>query len=328
MHHDQLILKYLSGAISEAEKQRLDAWVRASDENKKAFDDFAAIWNLTKDDGIAKDFETQREWIKFESAFNNDNTRGARVRRFNPLDLGLKVAASIAFLALFSFVLYLTFFNASTTLIETSTTMNRVALPDGSAVWVNQQSRLSYSSNFNKGNRTVELDGEAFFEVKKDSERPFIVRLNDAEIKVLGTSFNVSAYQSGDAIKVYVATGIVNFSNADERTAGVMLSAGETGTLMLSTNVISTSSEENTNALAWREKKLIFKKTSLANVVKDLSKYFNIDIQVKDQSILQCRFTGSFDKPGLEEIIEALSVSLDLTITRLGDAYVIDGNGC
>jgi ferric-dicitrate binding protein FerR (iron transport regulator) len=85
---------------------------------------------------------------------------------------------------------------------------------------------------------------------------------------------------------------------------------------------------DDSNILAWKEKRLIFQKSPLNSVAKNLEAYFKIDIEIMNEDIGRCRFTGSFDQPTLEEIIEALSVSLDLTIVKKDDTYVVDGNGC
>ena len=85
---------------------------------------------------------------------------------------------------------------------------------------------------------------------------------------------------------------------------------------------------ESQNVLAWKEKQLIFKRSSLSTVIKNLETYFRIDMEIRNEDISRCRFTGSFSEPTLEEIIEALSVSLDLNIIKKDDIYIVDGNGC
>jgi ferric-dicitrate binding protein FerR (iron transport regulator) len=238
-----------------------------------------------------------------------------------------KIAASIALVALFSWLLYHTFFSHETILKESQNSIVMVALPDGSEVWLNQHSRLTYQDDFNDKNRSVQLEGEAFFEVRKDTQRPFIIQTQQAKVQVLGTSFNVQAYEETNSTEVHVASGLVSISSIENKTGGIALKPGETGRLT-NGNIAVFREEEDFNALAWKEKRLIFKKTPLNTVFKNLEEYFKIRIAIKNATILQCRFTGSFNQPTLEEIIEALSVSLDLTIAKENDTYVIDGDGC
>jgi ferric-dicitrate binding protein FerR (iron transport regulator) len=218
-------------------------------------------------------------------------------------------------------------FSHETIFKESGETMTQVMLPDGSTVWLNKNSRLAYHDDFNKENRTVILAGEAFFEVIADRQKPFVVQTPQARVKVLGTSFNVNTYAGeSKTTEVFVVTGIVNFSNNKGANEGIDLKAGELAAASNNTVMLLTS--DDSNILAWKEKRLIFQKSPLNSVAKNLEAYFKIDIEIMNEDIGRCRFTGSFDQPTLEEIIEALSVSLDLTIVKKDDTYVVDGNGC
>jgi ferric-dicitrate binding protein FerR (iron transport regulator) len=326
MDHDQLILKHLNGTITDVERQMLDEWINESEQNKKLLDDLTLMWKLSKDKITIPDFQTEQEWAKLESSISRD-IQGAKVRKLPRLG-ALKIAAAITLIALCSSVLYLLFFKHNIILKESGNSIVHVALPDGSSVWLNAYSSLSYSENFNEKDRIVNLDGEGFFEVKRDAEKAFVVQTSQAQVKVLGTSFNVSSYQSKNLIEVFVATGVVSFFLHEDNTSGLTLKPGETGILKKNNNVITRSPEDNLNALAWKEQKLNFRKTPVGTVLKNLETYFKINVRIKNQDIAKCRFTGSFDKPELDEIIEALSVSLDLTITKDSGNYVVTGDGC
>lgn len=323
---EQLILKLLNGTILPNERETLNSWINASEDNKKLIEDFTVMWKLSKDNLRDSDFQTQEEWTKLESSIHNVKPYGKEVR-LNP-HTWLRAAASIAFLILFSWMLYLFVFNNETIVKESQDSVVKVALPDGSEVLLNHRSRLTYQEDFNKKDRIVNLVGEAFFEVKKDAHKPFIIQTDQAQIKVLGTSFNVQADPSTNATEVFVATGLVSFSSIQNNSDAITLKPGETGTLQKNNKIIVFTKEENLNALAWKEKRLVFKKTALSRVVENLEEYFNIDIDIKNKNVLRCRFTGSFSKPTLEEIIEALSVSLNLHITMHENHYVVDGDGC
>ncbi len=327
--YENLILKLLSGTISADEHATLNEWINESQLNKKLAEDFMLVWKLSKSNVSTGDFQTPQEWAKLEASIKKTEVSQAKEIELFSNTSWLKIAASIAFLTLFSWLLYLIVFNHDTILKESQDTMVQLTLPDGSEVWLNHHSRLAYQDNFNDENRIVKLEGEAFFEVKKNTRKPFIIQTSQAQIGVLGTSFNVHAYASSSQTEVFVVTGLVNFASIENSNTGITLKPGETGTLSKGNKYVALSTE-NKNALAWKEKRLSFKKTSLRDVVESLEEYFKIDIEVKNNDALRCRFTGSFNEPTLEEIIEALRISLDLKITKQAeeDMYVIDGDGC
>ena len=325
-YQEQLILRLLNGTISPDEHRTLSAWMNESEENKKLVNDFTWMWKASKDQLEGVGFETGEEWKKFERSSGQQHVERAKEIKFYSYSNGLKIAASITVIALFSWVLYLIFFSHQRIFKESGDTMVQLDLPDGSEVWLNHDSRVAYQDDFNSDTRTVTLTGEAFFEVKSDPQKPFIIETNNARIKVLGTSFNVRAYGGPNSTEVFVATGLVNFSNINNK-EGINLKPGETAATKNNT-VLMLEPVESQNVLAWKEKQLIFKRSSLNTVIKNLETYFRIDMEIRNEDISRCRFTGSFSEPTLEEIIEALSVSLDLNIIKKDDIYIVDGNGC
>lgn len=326
--HEQLILKFLHGTISSDESEALNKWLEESLENKKLADDLELLWKSAKTKEPSDDFQTQEEWSKLEATISTTSAPRQKEITLNRKVEWLKIAASITLIAVFAWLLYLVVFSRETILKESQEEIVQLLLPDGSKIWLNHHSRLAYQEDFNEKDRIVKVSGEAFFEVRKDATKPFLIQTAHAQIKVLGTSFNVQAYESTNATEVFVTTGLVSFSSLKTQVQDIKLGPGETGTLAKNENVPVLHKEENSNALAWKEKRLIFKKSSLNTVVENLEVYFKIDIKINNKKILHCRFTGSYDQPTLEEIIEALSVSLNLTISKHGNAYLIDGEGC
>jgi transmembrane sensor len=325
-HHEQLILKSLQGTISSDEQAVLTQWLNESLENKKLADDLKLLWKSAEVKETGGDFQTQGEWSKLEAVI--DTVKSPHKEIAVGTGAGwLRIAASITFVSVLGWLLYLIVFSSETIITETQEEMVQLALPDGSKVWLNHDSRLVYQEDFNEADRIVRMYGEGFFEVKKDAAKPFVIQTTHAQIKVLGTSFNVKEYENTNT-EVFVATGLVSFSSLKNKANDIKLVPGETGTLAKNDNVVVRDNKENLNALAWKEKRLIFKKSSLNTVIENLETYFKIQIEIKDRNILRCRFTGSYNQPKLEEIIEALSVSLNLTISKRGDAYLIDGKGC
>jgi ferric-dicitrate binding protein FerR (iron transport regulator) len=124
-----------------------------------------------------------------------------------------------------------------------------------------------------------------------------------------------------------VVTGKVNFLST-ELNESVVLTPGLNGLLNTKDRTISISAEPALNITAWKDKALVFRKSPLRQVVKDLENYFKVDIVVKNESLLDCRFTGTFNDATVEDIIAALGVALDLEVDQDANRYFLDGTGC
>ncbi len=320
--YDQLILKSLSGTATADEQQQLAHWTELSAENKKEVEDYQQVWKL----GATKplpDFDSIAELKKLETKLDQQDKK---IKVLFPYrSLAFKVAASITLLIVCSVLLYQIAFKTEIIVKESGTEKIQFTLPDGSVVWLNEKSKITYASDFNS-ERHIELSGEGFFEVTHNPDKPFVIRADKSEVKVLGTSFNVRAYENENLNEVYVVTGKVRLS--DNRDQNIILSPGEEGILDKQNNILSRNAETNPNDLAWKSKQLIFKKTSLTDVAATLEKYFQISITVKNPDLQKCRFTSSFNNPTLEEVIEAISIALNLNIVHQNKKYTFDGEGC
>jgi ferric-dicitrate binding protein FerR (iron transport regulator) len=321
---EHLILRYLTGTLTAEEQRAFASWMDESGENKKMVDDFRTIWETTQEKAVVTDFHTSEEWAKFESAFMTKPRKESKVRSLFT-EPWLKVAASVLLVCLSSFVIYQFLIRSESVVVQTTTNSTNFLLPDGSNVWLNAESTLSYKKDFTE-RRNVTLQGEGFFDVKKDAEHPFTINTGDAEVKVLGTSFNVRAYDREGSTKVLVLTGRVSFETEDGPDK-VVLTPGMTG-ILSNGNEISVDTEVDQNQLAWKNKELIFKRSPLRSVVKTLSEYFKKDIRIRNKDLEDCRFTGSFKNPSLDEVLESLTFALDLKMDNEQNLYILDGVGC
>lgn len=326
--YESLMLKLLDGSIEPEERRVIDNWINESPLNKQMSDEFQLIWNLSADEAKIE-FDTKGELSKFENSIKEH-------LRFIPEKEDqsqtnrnwLRIAASIGFIAACSWLIYSIGFADKTILKESHDSLVQLALPDGSQVWLNRQTKLLYEEKFNDDDRVVQLEGEAYFEVVKNADNPFTIKTNHAVVTVLGTSFNLQAYPDGNNTELLVTTGAVQFGSLGKNASSIILKRGDAAVLDRNELLPVLTTDQNPNILAWKEKRLIYKRTSVGDVVKSLEDYFHIRIDVKNSSILRCRFTGSFVSPEIEDIVEALRVSLDLNISQQGRGYVIEGQGC
>ncbi len=205
-----------------------------------------------------------------------------------------------------------------------------IQLADGTQVWLNPSSTVEYPASFNGDLREIRLSGEAFFEVAHDADHPFIIHSGNIETKVLGTSFNIQAYDNQEEIAVMVVTGSVNVSNTD-KVEQVQLSANQRAVFYRNTTELV---KENTNAvdapnmLKRKEGMFVYKNERLQKLIDDLQEYFGIEIQVSP-TIKECKVTANFYiTDDLGDILEPIAIMVSGNLTKKNDEFVIDGKGC
>ncbi len=183
-----------------------------------------------------------------------------------------------------------------------------VFLSDGSRVKLNGESRISYEKPFNGQRRVVNLEGEAFFEVTPDKNRPFIVKTGDIETKVLGTSFNVKAYPLENKIGVAVKTGKVSVENVNKKPVNkqsktIVLLPTEMATYDKDNNSVSVSNFDPKQVLSWSEGILYFNDATMDEFVSELERWYGIDIVVERKTLIKKGIVGEFKDQSLEEIL-------------------------
>jgi transmembrane sensor len=193
-------------------------------------------------------------------------------------------------------------------------------------VALNENSTFSYPENFQKENRTVRLTGEAFFEVAKAEGKRFTIFAQGTKTEVIGTSFNLRAYNKKE-VKVQVVTGKVAFAKTETDDA-IFLVPGQEGVIGENATVPAKKVIAEPNFQAWKTKNLAFTDQRLEQLAADLESYFNIDIDIQNEALKNCRFTTSFLDPELQEVLDVLALTGNLTIVRDGNRYVISGKGC
>ena len=329
MHSDDhitLFHKHLAGELSDEERRTLEVWLNEAPENRRQFEEAKRIWTLTASAGSELDIDLDHEVARFKQRIHQDPPQ-ARIFSITSTPLFRFAAAAAVLLGGIILLLrYGVIGSPETILIETFANETReVTLPDQSTVWLNENSQLSYAEAFKK--RSVQVTGEAFFEVTHDPNHPFDVSSGTGRVQVLGTSFSVRNNSNEDAIRVTVATGRVAFGPAgSDQTA--LLDAGYQGVLKKSDHTLSQLPNDNPAFLAWHNRPLVFENTPLYEVVEMLRAHFALVIEAPDAHLATCTFTGEFEEPVLGEIIQALSFSLNVTASTNQGVYAFTGIGC
>jgi len=189
----------------------------------------------------------------------------------------------------------------------------KIILSDGTMVWLNADTKISFPQKFldTEDTRTVVLDGEAFFEVAHNKDKPFIVKSNDLEIEVLGTRFNVSSYASSDQISTTLVEGSVKINNSKDSIAGLILKPSYQAAFNKNTEKLEAVQVNTTDFTAWMDNKVLFKNEAFKDLILKFERAYNVSIINRIPELENERFTGEFDKESIEDIIKTFSSRLD-----------------
>jgi len=183
----------------------------------------------------------------------------------------------------------------------------QVIFQDGTRVWLNSDTKLKYPVEFAGNQREVKLEGEAYFKVKKNPKKPFIVMVNNLSVKVTGTSFNVKAYHDEKLITTTLDEGKISLLTKQKNgpVEYALLPGQEAYYSKTSSDITVVKSETGQNS-SWKEKKIIFKNTSMLNVVKTLERWYNVKIIINDQGLSAYTYTITFRNEPLQNVLFGL----------------------
>ncbi len=331
--YQEWIAKYLSREITAEEQELLSAWLNENPEHRQLFEQFQKAWNSTEELHASFEPDVDAAWNKLKHRIGQGQTVNVKKGETTLIKLWppsfLKIAASIALiLAVSGIALY---FLKSTrhrfVEVASQDTRTLFILPDSSHVWLQPHSTLSYSHDFGKQKRDVKLNGEGFFDVKRDEATPFIVVGQKTQVRVLGTSFVVHARQGDEKEFVVVASGKVQFGEATNPANAVVLTKGDEASF-LPEKPLDVRRNASQNAVAWKTNRLQFDNTSLQQVLDDLELYFDIQVRTDNPALLKCQFTGTFELPSAEEVLNLVCLSLNSSYKKDGKTYTLHGLGC
>lgn len=331
----ELITKYLADEASSEETRALQEWITQAPENERHYLAYKRVFELSQQHYAQKAEDTHtvdidQEWGHF---MNNIRERAAqpeaKIRTLEKPSYSVwyKIAAAILLFAVSGWIITRFVTSGNDMIYQTASNTMTVKLPDGSQVILNRNSELSYSASFDDENRTVILKGEAFFDVTPNPQKPFIIEANDARVEVVGTSFNVLAYDSLGEIEVVVQSGVVKLTGADRKTE-VKLQAGDKGIYSKASHQLSSGINKDINFLSWNTRKLVFTEDDLRTVVATLNKTYHTNISIAADVPASCVVTVTFDQQSLEAVLNVLETTLNLTLRTSGNQIEITAAGC
>ncbi len=317
-NYDQLIASILSGNSNPSEIEALEQWQNLSKENKEIFDDSVIVWNscrkpLTKAE-IARDKLHVEEQIITKISLQQKRDRFAiRLLRMVAVLVG-------------PIMLALGWYYGSSTNYSKDLTWNTVTAPkkhiavctlsDGTEVWLNAGSTISYPANPTSGERQVRLSGEGYFKVTKDPKNPFFVMTQQATVKVLGTSFNMKAYPGEERLVTTLEEGSIELFTQKSGETSLKLHPGEQAIYNNKRGETIIEKVDAARFSAWRTDKFLFKDADLKTIITELERLYDIKIHIKNPQLEKLRFRGMFSyDQDLLDAFETLKLSVKLKYT-------------
>lgn len=195
---------------------------------------------------------------------------------------------------------------------------SQLTLPDGSKVWVNADSRLKYSNHFNADERDIYLQGEAYFEVTKNTEIPFRVISGEVEVRVAGTKFSMRAYPEENRVEAVLAEGRIEFfTNQETSEKSYQLKPGDKVIYNLDNNLVLLSEQNITRELAWKDGQLVFTNAPLFDVCRSLQRWYGIEIEITGDTLGLHPFTFTVEQETIEQILEYLTRAAPLEFKKM-----------
>jgi ferric-dicitrate binding protein FerR (iron transport regulator) len=305
-----ILLKHFLNETSEKEEKEIAKFKKSNSE------EYAILSHLWKRNDIEViDFDSKKAWEQVQLKVDANKTKVIPI--YTKL-MRIAAVAAILIVGIFS-IYYLSETNINQNQIEivSNERGKEIVLADGSKVWLNKNAVLTYPDKFDKNTRNVELSGEAFFEIAKNPNKPFIVNMSNATVTVVGTSFNINSKEN--ETEIVVATGTVKVTDTDN-SKSELITVGYSA--KVSDNNIEKYKTSSPNYLAWKTGEFVFKETPINQVVKDLNSYYESQIILNNDEI-ECLLTATFIKANLEDIVDVLKLTCDIEIIKDDNNYII-----
>ncbi len=319
---DDLIARVAAGEATPAERQQLADWEQQTPENGRYARQLRTIFErAARAPEVA--VNTEAAWQKVKQKISPS----ARVVPLWPPMRVARLAAGIVFLLAGAYLAF-QFFSAPVQQQQLAAAEEPKTgqLLDGTRAVLNRNTQVHYRYNPRKKERTVTLQGEAFFDIQARPGETFTLETDELRVRDIGTAFNVRALPGSDTVEIIVETGLVQAYTATDR--GILIRESEKGFYRKSTKTFWKEAAPQPNDLAYKTKVLVFNNTDLRTVVKTINTVYGARIAVQ-AAIENCRITAEFKDQKLEFVVDVIAETLGLSVEKQGPKdFVLHGVGC
>ncbi|MBN2273983.1 MAG: DUF4974 domain-containing protein [Bacteroidales bacterium] len=352
---EDVLVKYLTGSASESEREQVLNWIHENPGHQKTLDELKSYYLLTKAIQKPSGFNKEEGWTRIQSRYYKARyiAEQEQKKKYRS-NIILYTAMSSAAAVLIAFLLGYSAHKdsgigpavrAENEIIVPLGAKSHVTLTDGTRVWLNAGSRLKYSDGFFRDSREVYLEGEAFFDVKEDHKKMFVVKTSNLDIKVYGTQFNVKSYPEENIIQTTLVKGSVAIEAYTDKThekKSVFLKPNQTAIFYKSTPAVQnikipdTGDKQESIAetgekiviapsvnpvpiTSWKDSRWIIVSEELDELAIKLERRYNVKISFTDESLRKYKFSGTLKDETFEQVLQIIQLSAPIT-------YQIEGN--
>jgi transmembrane sensor len=323
------ICDYFNGKLSATEEAELVQWLKLDDENMAYFLNFKEKIDPQEIDHplLQSSFAELKNKLLINQEFNAKIS--SRVRRLQLSFSRIAAMLLVAVIAGFSLAYLLIEFDASKKNVVWFEThvprgeKSQLILPDGSRVWLNSESEISYPSDFMNGDRIMKLKGEAYFEVAKLENKPFTVQTNNYNIRVLGTKFNVMAYPDFNRTETSLIEGKIEIQKGEQ---SIPVTPGEI--FSFANNKYSIKEARVSQTAKWKDDIFDFDRITFKELITRMERWYDVDIEIKNQELNEILYSGIFkNEETIWEVLNTFQLTLPIRCSRVGfRKFVIETN--
>lgn len=335
---ENLLSKFTKGDLAPSEAKELALLVKQGDENIELKDILSSYWLKSTDDFVDTQSDVMLEKLRTaikaiapEQEFYEENSGNRKLFMY------LKYAAIVVltfglswFARDFKDNRIASLVNGSKNIANNEISVSygsksKITLPDGSVVIINSGTTLKYPTQFDKDSRKVYITGEGYFEVTKDRNHPFYVQTNNVTVKVLGTKFNVKSYADEQTVEATLVTGSIELYNSNKEIKNenrlAILNPNQQATFEIGKTNLLTNIQDSITSLvineqvdvssfiAWKDNRLVFRDENFVGLSRKLERWYNVEIDIKDDSLKKTLFSGVFVKESIEQSLNALKIA-------------------
>mgnify|MGYP003574978083 FL=1 len=314
--NDELLVKYLAGEASPEEVASAKQWIQSSKENSRYFEHFKLIWDNSEQAVMSSTVSEDAAWERFEERIKQRKQEPP----IRSITTWIRIAAILVIGCTAAWFVLNLYQNKPAQIVSLKSGDKILVdtLSDGSIVTLNKNSSLRYPETFKGRTRAVVLSGEAFFNVEPDKSKPFVISVNNVEVTVVGTSFNIKS-REGKTV-VVVETGVVKVAKSADV---VELRAGEMAEVDSLSGNLSKDASDSKLYNYYRSKQFVCEATPLAELVSVLAEAYNVEIEIANPAARSLPLTTVFKDQPVEQILAIISETFKLKVDKEGKQFIL-----
>src|ERR1035437_960706 len=320
VEYHNLIIKFFEGEISDSEMILLKSLLNRNPENRRIFNEENELWQEVSEQAKLKHYNTNTGWMNISSRLGLGKTNGRSItilskNNFRILIAAATIACLIAIGALGSRMAEKTTFQKTETASTTVTTNEgekaHIFLADSTEITLNSGSTLQYNGQYNIKDRKVKFKGEAFFNVRTNHEKPFVVQLDQMRVSATGTRFNIFSFDKEDRVETTLEEGVITVSI--QGSEPIKVKSGQQVVYFVKSKNVLVRDVVTDTYTSWKENKLRFNETPFEEVLRRIGRKYNVRFEISNRDLLDLKYTATFIDESIEDVMQMLKTVSPIT---------------